>query len=131
VTRLGRYALFQVPGIVAVAVACWALWAWAGISAGLAAALLLAWIAKDVALYPLVKASYEAPSEIDPSGLIGREGVVSRALDPRGYVKLGGETWRARLTSGAGPVAIGQRVRVASVDGLTLVVVPAGASFDR
>jgi membrane-bound serine protease (ClpP class) len=55
--------------------------------------------------------------------IIGAEGVVRVAIDPLGQVFTRGALWRAR--SGAGPLAIGDRVRVAGVDGLTLEVEPA------
>ena len=54
--------------------------------------------------------------------LVGREGDVRVALDPVGQVFLAGALWRAEATSG--PVAPGVRVRVESVDGLTLRVRP-------
>jgi membrane-bound serine protease (ClpP class) len=46
-------------------------------------------------------------------------------LDPDGKVFLQGAIWRARLGDGEARVAMGDRVRVESVDGLTLVVRPA------
>jgi membrane-bound serine protease (ClpP class) len=60
--------------------------------------------------------------------LIGAEGEVRQRLDPTGQVFLGGELWRARVAGGNGsspPLAIGSRVRVESVEGLTLEVSPA------
>lgn len=54
--------------------------------------------------------------------LVGREGDVRVALDPVGQVFLAGALWRAEATPG--PVEPGVRVRVESVDGLTLRVRP-------
>jgi len=59
--------------------------------------------------------------------LIGVEGDVRQALDPVGQVFVNGALWRARLTveeasTEAAPLERGARVRVESVDGLTLRV---------
>jgi membrane-bound serine protease (ClpP class) len=59
--------------------------------------------------------------------LVGAVGEVRQPLDPLGQVYLQGALWRARLNNGAAasqPVAIGSRVRVESVEGLTLEVSP-------
>ncbi len=49
---------------------------------------------------------------------------VRSALDPEGQVFLQGAIWHARLRDREGRVGAGDRVRVESVDGLTLVVRP-------
>lgn len=57
--------------------------------------------------------------------LVGREGVVRVALDPVGQVFVEGALWRAEVVDrDAAPVTSGVRVRVESVDGLTLMVRP-------
>jgi membrane-bound serine protease (ClpP class) len=53
--------------------------------------------------------------------MVGARGEVLEASGSDGWARVHGETWRVR---GAGPLAPGQRVRVASIDGLTLQVVP-------
>ena len=55
------------------------------------------------------------------SGLIGETGVVKTSLAPTGRIQVHGELWLARCST---PVAVGQRVRVTAVDGLTLDVEP-------
>ncbi len=54
--------------------------------------------------------------------LLGMEGEVLEPLDPRGWVRVHGERWRARSTR---PLSRGARVRVRAVDGLWLEVEPA------
>ena len=54
-------------------------------------------------------------------GLIGERAEVIEALSPGGRVRLRGEIWNAR---GAAAIARGEPVRVAAVDGLTLIVEP-------
>ena len=64
--------------------------------------------------------------------LVGREGVVRAPLDPAGQIFIHGALWRARLSDpAAAPPPVGDRVRVDSVDGLTLSVTPVGAPSDR
>jgi membrane-bound serine protease (ClpP class) len=54
--------------------------------------------------------------------MVGAEGVVRVSLNPVGQVFTEGALWRARAGDGDGQIAAGDRVRVESVDGLTLNV---------
>jgi membrane-bound serine protease (ClpP class) len=63
-----------------------------------------------------VKSGYEE--------LIGKAGEVRVPLAPEGQVFTQGALWRARQANGAEPLRAGDRVRVESVDGLTLLVRP-------
>ena len=54
-------------------------------------------------------------------GLIGERAEVIAPLTPAGRVRVHGEIWNARRR-GAGEIADGEPVRIAEVDGLTLVV---------
>ncbi len=54
-------------------------------------------------------------------GMLGERAQAIGSLDPEGKVRLRGEIWNARAS---GPVAEGAEVRVAAVDGLTLIVEP-------
>ena len=56
--------------------------------------------------------------------LTGAIGDVRQPLDPVGQVFVEGALWRAEAGSGDGPIQPGVRVRVESVDGLTLRVRP-------
>jgi membrane-bound serine protease (ClpP class) len=56
--------------------------------------------------------------------LIGKPGQVRVPLAPEGQVFAQGALWRARQVNGAEPLRAGDRVRVESVEGLTLVVRP-------
>ncbi len=62
---------------------------------------------------------------LGPSGLVGQMGTVRERLAPEGQILVQGEIWRA-ITAGA-PVEAGTRVRVLSVNGLTLRVGSADA----
>ena len=56
--------------------------------------------------------------------MIGEKAEVVRACRPLGDVRVQGELWAARCDEGAD---IGETVRIERIDGLTLVVRPAGA----
>jgi membrane-bound serine protease (ClpP class) len=64
--------------------------------------------------------------------LYGAEGDVRVVIDPVGQVFLHGALWRAEAAGGpdGGPIPVGVRVRVASVDGLTLLVDPLADEVD-
>jgi membrane-bound serine protease (ClpP class) len=62
------------------------------------------------------------PVQTGPRTVIGAEGTVLRPLDPVGIVRVRGESWTARSTSG--PVPAGANVRVTGMAGLTLEVEP-------
>jgi membrane-bound serine protease (ClpP class) len=54
--------------------------------------------------------------------LIGKDAEVRDPLDPVGQIWIEGALWKARVADGEPEVGIGNRVRVESVDGLTLIV---------
>jgi membrane-bound serine protease (ClpP class) len=56
--------------------------------------------------------------------LVGSVGEVREPLDPDGQVFVQGALWRAHLAGDGSEVGLGNRVRVESVDGLTLMVTP-------
>jgi membrane-bound serine protease (ClpP class) len=58
--------------------------------------------------------------------VVGSVGEVREPLNPAGQVFVGGALWQARIADG-GEVGVGNRVRVESVEGLTLVVRPVSA----
>ncbi len=65
-----------------------------------------------------------APLQLGPTALVGSEGQVLSDVSPAGgEVFVHGEYWQARS---AAAIPKGARVRVAGVEGLTVVVVPAG-----
>ena len=60
-------------------------------------------------------------SVVGAETLVGRTGVVVRALAPQGQVRLDGELWEARSTRELAP---GATVVVTGLDGLVLEVEP-------
>jgi membrane-bound serine protease (ClpP class) len=70
-----------------------------------------------------IAAHRDEPVRTGSEELVGAIGEVREPLDPEGQIFLQGALWRARATEAA-PLVPGNRVRVRSVDGLTLEVEP-------
>lgn len=121
-----RYLLLQLPGWVLVALLLLALAArtevpdWALWSAG------AFWLLKDLALFPLVWRAYAATGGW-PFSPVGHCGVALGELDPRGLVRVRGETWQALAASDT-PIPSGAPVEVIGRDGLILLVQVRGHS---
>ena len=118
-TTWQRYCVYQLPGLgllaaLLVAITYWfSLPTWAG---GLA---LVLWIAKDGALYPLLKRGYEGDKATGTASLVGCIGTTQEDLSPKGRVRIGPELWHA---VSAAPIEAGREVRVTGSDGMTLRV---------
>jgi membrane protein implicated in regulation of membrane protease activity len=117
-----RYALFQLPGGAAAAALLLAFWDETGLPAWLGALAFAAWIAKDVALYPLLRRAYEPPAASGPERLVGSRGTARNDLRPEGQVQVQGEIWRARAVEHDAPIPAGAEVVVRAAERLTLVV---------
>ncbi len=89
-----------------------------GLIAGAAAAVAMAMLAVTF----LVVRAQARRSPLGLEGMVGALGETQGALDKEGIVLVHGELWKARA---ARPLARGSRVRVVSVEGLTLHVTPA------
>jgi membrane-bound serine protease (ClpP class) len=88
------------------------------IVAGVAIGSFLAFAARKV-----VEAR-RAPARTGWEEMVGAIGDVRQPLDPTGQVFVEGALWRAEPADGVGPLPAGVRVRVESVDGLTVRVRP-------
>ena len=91
------------------------LWLLGGLAAFLAVSLgALIWI---------IQQSRKRRRGGEVSALLGRTGRVTLELAPRGVMRIEGETWTAVSQAGT-VVPVGEWVKVARVDGLTLTVSP-------
>jgi len=122
----GKYLLFEAPGWFLVAALAWGARGWWGLPDWAALAVVAAFVAKDLVLFPFVRHAYEVEMRENGSHLVGTTACVEQALDPEGWVRLGSELWRARATEGEA-FPIGTRVSVEAVEGLTLRVTAAPA----
>jgi len=93
------------------------------IAAIVVAALLLGGLVL-LASRKVLAAYRDEPVKTGYEELVGGTAEVRSPLDPVGQVFAQGTIWRARLRNGAEPVPVGGRVKIESVDGLTLLVAP-------
>jgi len=123
-----RYAAFQVPETVLLVVALLLVRRWIDIPTWAFWGLIAAWVIKDLVLFPFVWKSFEPAAPADP--MIGRTGVAEGILSPSGWIRIGGERWKAKVGDGCRPIQPGEAVRVDRVEGLTLIVEPAESPDD-
>ncbi|MFM7068528.1 MAG: NfeD family protein, partial [Actinomycetes bacterium] len=77
----------------------------------------------------MVRTRFATPT-VGREWMVGETGEAVTDVDPEGTVRVRGALWRA-LTNRATPVAAGEQVRVAAIDGLVLEVEPlVGAAID-
>lgn len=118
-----RYLLLQAPGWAAVALSAEILHRWIGVSRLVGFVVVAVWVLKDFVLFPWVWRAYETSEPEAARRIIGARGTVARRLAPGGWIRVGGELWRATAPAGA-VLEPGSEVRVVDVDGLELRVEP-------
>ncbi len=118
-----RYWLLQLPGVALIATLA-ALAAYASLlSPGAAVLIVVAWLTKDLMLYPVYVRTEGLRYPMGHEAVLGEEGEVTRPASPQatGQVRIRGELWKARSVEGQ-RLAEGETVEVLSIDGLTLLV---------
>ena len=90
-------------------------WSWVAVTVG------AGWEIAETVL--LVRWSQRRRTAVGTEALVGVRGVVAADCLPDGQVRVVGELWQARCAAGA---RAGETVVVRAVDGLMLVVEPAG-----
>lgn len=121
---VARYALFQLPELLLVGLGLVVLTTLDVVTLDVAWLLLGAWCFKEVVLFPFVRRAYEPSEPSATNHLLGVDAIVLERLDPVGRVRIGPESWAARLPAGSVPAEVGTTVCVKSVEGLTLHVAP-------
>jgi len=117
-----RYLLFQVPEWGLVGLLLLGLHRFTDAPPALLWGGAVAFLVKDLALYPWLWRAYEHVGHEPGEDLIGRAGVATSAVAGNGWVRVGSELWRAEA-EGA-PIAKGAAIRVRALDGHVLVVTP-------
>ena len=92
------------------------------LSTEVALGLFALWVAKDFALYPVLRVGYEDMNPDISEQLVGALGSVRRALVPEGWVRVGPELWRAHCAPEVAPLPTDTPVRVIAVRGMLLEV---------
>ena len=118
--------------IGAVAVTAGSVWLYDGQAVSLWVLIIVAIL---VALFVLagmpamIRTRFSTPT-IGRESMVGTMGVALSGVDPDGTVEVNGAPWRA-WTNRATPIAPGDPIRVAAIDGLLLEVEPeSGAARD-
>ncbi|MBI2956230.1 MAG: nodulation protein NfeD [Acidobacteria bacterium] len=78
------------------------------------------WVGVCAVALRLVVKAHRRPVRSGVAAVVGAEGIVKTALNPRGVVLVEGEDWNAEAETA--PVAAGEKIRVLEVRGLTLRV---------
>ena len=129
---LAKYILFQIPGWgMAGGLAWWAHHSW-GVPSLWAVGGVCLFVVKDAVLYPFVKKAYSVAPGKGAAPEPGTEVVVTDDLDPKGFVRVGAELWKAEILVHHAPLRSGSSATIRSVEGLTLIVEAGGpASTSR
>ena len=117
-----RYLLFQIPGWILAAIVLLGLYHSQLIHGWLAVLCFLAWLVKDLVLYPLTREAYETKHNEGSQALIGQRGVSEGDLIPEGYVRVRGELWRAVADPSRGAIASGSKVEIVAAEGMRVFV---------
>ena len=123
-STLVRYTLYQIPEWVLAAGAALLLYRWGVLTGWTGVLLVAAVMAKDAALYPLLRTAYESDARAAIDHLIGLSGVAVEPLAPHGYVRVRGELWRSEATTTGREIRRGHSVTVHAVRGTMLLVRP-------
>ena len=114
--------MFQLPAWVIASGVALALDGWTSLPRTWIGIGLALYVAKDFAIFPFVRASYE-PSEHEPGhDLLGASGRVVVPLAPEGWVEVRHERWRARARQAEATFPVGAQVSVRGLDGHVLLV---------
>ena len=118
-----RYTLIQVPGILFLGAGLYIVLGWGWISLNTAIWVMVIWVAKDAALYPLYRPALQSGIRGQPvPTLEGARGRAHSDITERGLVLVNGEYWRAR--SADAPIPNGTPIRVQAAQGRILTVTP-------
>jgi membrane-bound ClpP family serine protease len=119
-----RYALLNLPGAVLLVALLLIIRSFIHLPGWAVAAVVAAWVLKDVILFPFIWRSYDWDRPGLSRTMTGSIGVVKQALSPRGFVQINGELWKAKAVEHEMVIERGTTVRVVNRIGLTVQVVP-------
>lgn len=117
-----KYFLLELPGWAIAGAVLYALYMTEWVTQATAIGLWCLWVAKDFALYPLLRTAYEDSNPDATAALVDAVGVAIERLAPEGYVRIGSESWHASVVPREEAIEAGCQVRVVEVRNLTLRV---------
>lgn len=119
-----RYTLLQIPGLALLVLILITIQQWVELPAWFTWGLVIIWVVKEAALFPLVWRAYDWDHAGDANSMVGLRGVVQKRLSPSGSVRVRGELWQARVMGDDPPIDKGEVILVREIRGLTLFVEP-------
>ena len=119
-----KYTLLQLPELGLLLIALVLAKRWVGVPDWVFWGSIIAWITKDIILFPLTWRSYDSESRDGSPSMVGARGLTKDRLAPSGFIQIRGELWKAEVWGGGRPIEKGERVRVREMKGLTLLVQP-------
>ena len=119
-----RYGLLQIPALAMVILIMMVLERWVVIPSPIFWGIIIAWVAKDIMLYPLVWQAYDWNRKTTKRSMVGERGTAIDRLAPAGYVRVRGELWHAELSGDHRSIEKGAPIHVVDITGLTLSVEP-------
>ncbi|MCB0162930.1 MAG: NfeD family protein [Anaerolineae bacterium] len=119
-----RYALLQIPGLALLVLILIVIQQWVELPAWFTWGLVIIWVVKEAALFPLLWRAYDWDHAGDANSMVGLRGVVQKRLSPTGSVRVRGELWQARVMGDGPPIYEGEVIQVREIRGLTLFVEP-------
>jgi membrane protein implicated in regulation of membrane protease activity len=114
--------LLQIPAWTIVAMILVGLLHWEILPPWAAALIFVAWMVKDILLYPVFRSAYDAEERTGLQALVGVKGVAESDLKPDGFVRVRGELWRAVANPNNKIILSGTRVEIVSAEGMKLRV---------
>jgi membrane protein implicated in regulation of membrane protease activity len=117
-----RYTLLQIPVLALIVIILIVIQQWVELPGWFTWGLVIIWVLKDVALFPLTWRAYDWDHAGEANSMVGRQGVVQERLSPTGSVRVRGELWQARLLEDGPPIDKGEVIQVREIRGLTLYV---------
>jgi membrane protein implicated in regulation of membrane protease activity len=117
-----RYTLLQIPVLALIVIILIVIQQWVELPTWFTWGLVIVWVIKDVALFPLTWRAYDWDHAGEANSMVGRQGVVQERLSPVGSVRVHGELWQARLMREGSPIDKGEVIQVREIRGLTLFV---------
>jgi membrane protein implicated in regulation of membrane protease activity len=119
-----KYSLLQLPSLAAFVLILALVRQWLEVPTNLIWGLFGFWVLKDIVLFPFLWRHYDPNQFSDRFQMIGRKGFALTRLNPDGYVQVQGERWQAGIYNDLVSIDQGEAIRVKSINGLKLTVIP-------
>jgi membrane protein implicated in regulation of membrane protease activity len=90
--------------------------------------VMIGWFLFSALLYKVGVRALDRKPVDDMNSIIGKKGIVTKELNPKGLVKINGELWGAESAEN---IAAGEEVIITGYSGIKLKVAPYAAPSDK